>query len=76
MSRPSLPLLEGVLVDPTGVLCDDEGSICSALCPLCKSALTHNKLPWFSLANSNMIGAVPSELKDLTLVKELIVAWC
>ena len=69
-------LLEGVLVDPAGVLRDDEGSICLALCPPCKSALARNKLPRFSLANSNVIGAVPSELKDLTLVEELIVARC
>ena len=68
--------LEGVLVDPAGVFCDDDRGVCLALCPPCKSALSRDKLPRFSLANLNIIGPVPTELKDLTLVEEIIVARC
>ena len=77
---PPLPFTDGplcgVLVDPSGVLQQSDGSTCLSLCPSCRSALSRNKLPRFSLANLNVIGPVPPELKDLTLVEELIVACC
>ena len=68
--------LRGILIDSTGVSCDSNNMTCLALCPPCKSALSRNKLPRFSLANLNVIGPVPPELKDLTLVEEIIVARC
>jgi hypothetical protein len=79
-TTPPMPFtdgpLEGVLIDPAGVFGDNEGSINLALCPPCKGALARDKLPRFSLANLNVIGTVPTELNDLTLVEELIVARC
>jgi len=68
--------LEGVLVERGGVFCDDAHGMYLALCPPCKSALSRNRLPRFSLANLNVVGPVPAELKDLTLVEEIIVARC
>jgi hypothetical protein len=77
---PPLPFtdgpLRGVLVDPSGVIHQSDGSTCLSLCVSCKSALSRNKLPRFSLANLNVLGTVPPELQDLTLVEELIVARC
>lgn len=77
---PPLPFTDGplcgVLVDPAGVLHQSDGSVCLSLCTICKSALSRHKLPRFSLANLNILGAVPPELRDLTLVEELIVARC
>ena len=69
-------ILDGVLVDPDGVLCGTDGSVSLLLCPPCKNALFRGKLPRFSLANLNILGNVPPELSDLTLVEELIVARC
>ena len=71
-STPPVPFMEGplkgILIDPTGALHNGEGSTCLALCPPCKSALARNKFPRFSLANLNVIGAVPPELKPLPTV--------
>jgi hypothetical protein len=68
--------LAGILVDPAGVHQNEDGSLSLSLCPHCKSALSRKKLPRFALANLNIIGDVPPELKDLTLVKEMLVARC
>ena len=77
---PSVPfvdgLLDGALVDPAGVICEAGGPVLLLLCPPCKSALSRSKLPRFSLANLNVLGSVPPELSDLTLIEELIVARC
>ena len=77
---PPLPYTEGpltgILVDPTGVHCDEDGTLYLSLCPPCRSALSRRKLPRFALANLNVIGAVPPELESLTLVEELIISRC
>ena len=76
---PPLPFkegpLSGLLIDPSGVHSED-GVLYLALCSLCRSSLARQKLPRFSLANLNVIGAVPPELQSLTLVEELIVSRC
>ena len=69
-------VLRGILVDPAGVTCKADGLVFLSLCPPCKSALSHGKLPRFSLANLNVLGSVPPELSELTLIEELIVARC
>ena len=69
-------LLRDILVNPAGVFHQTDGSILLSLCPPCKSALSRNKLPRFSLANLNVLGDVPPELSELTLVEELIVSRC
>ena len=68
--------LAGILVDPAGVHQNEDGSLSLSLCPPCKSALSRRKLPRFALANLNVIGNVPPELKNLTLVEEMLVARC
>ena len=68
--------LAGALVDPAGVHRNEDGSLSLLLCPPCGSALARKKLPRFALANLNFIGDVPPELKDLTLVEEILVARC
>ena len=77
---PAAPYMDGPLagawVDPAGVCRDEDGSMSLSLCPPCKSALSRGKLPRFALANLNFIGSVPPELKDLTLVEEILVARC
>ena len=75
---PPMPFADGplreIFIDSTGVSCDGNNMTCLALCPPCKSALSRNTLPRLSLANLNVIGPVPPELGDLTLVEEIIVA--
>ena len=77
---PHLPFqsgpLAGVLVDPAGVHENEDGLLSLSLCPPCDSALSRKKLPRFALANLNVIGDVPPELKDLTVVEEMLVARC
>lgn len=77
---PPLPYTEGplagVLVDPSGVHCDEDGALYLSLCSPCRNALSRRKLPRFALANLNVIGAVPPELQSLTLVEELIISRC
>jgi len=79
-SVPAVPYTEGplagALVDPAGVHQNQDGTLSLSLCPPCRSALSRKKLPRFALANLNFIGNVPPELKDLTLVEELLVARC
>jgi len=51
------------------ILADDQSHILKPLqCTV--------KLPRFALANLNVIGSIPSELKGLTLVEEMLVARC
>jgi hypothetical protein len=77
---PPMPLvdglLNGVLVDPAGVTYQDGGSMFMTFCSPCKNAISRGKLPRFSLANLNVLGNVPPELSNLTLIEELIVARC
>ena len=80
LTDPPLPfrngLLAGVLVDPAGVHENEDGLLSLSLCPPCDSALSRKKLPRFALANFNVIGNVPPELKNLTVVEEMLVARC
>ena len=38
--------------------------------------LRSGKVPTLSLANHNFLGAIPDELKDLTVVEEAMIARC
>ena len=72
---PPLPYTEGplagILVNPTGIHHDEDGTRYLSLCPPCRSALSRRKLPRLALTNLNVIGAVPPELDSLILVEEL-----
>jgi hypothetical protein len=67
---------EGVLFDPDGIGSDDEGETVLLACTTCSSFLKQGKIPRLSLANYNYLGPVPSELQDLTVIEEAMVARC
>jgi hypothetical protein len=78
--RPTLPFadgpLEGVLVDPSGVSVNSEGTFELSLCTTCARCLGRNKVPPLSMANLGFLGQVPNELRDLTPVEESMIARC
>jgi hypothetical protein len=62
---------EGVLFDPDGIGSDDEGETVLLACKTCSPSLKQGKIPRLSLANP-----VPSELQELTVIEEAIIARC
>jgi hypothetical protein len=46
------------------------------VCKTCHSYLKKKKIPALSLANRTFLGPVPSELKDLTIIEEAMIAHC
>ena len=78
---PEPPFAEGplanVMVDPDGVVpgnTEDEMSL--HLCSRCDSSLRNGKLPRLAIANLNVFGPVPPEMKGMTIVEEMLVARC
>ena len=67
--------LADLMIDPDGVVQDAE-NISLQLCARCDSSLRKNKLPRLAIANLNVLGPVPSELKNLTMVEEMLIAGC
>jgi len=59
-SVPPLPYTEGplagILVDPSGVHCDEDDDLYLSSCLPCRSALPRGKVPRFALSNLNIIG--------------------
>lgn len=76
---PNLPFTDGplanVLVDPGGVIHGD-GELSLQMCRQCSSSLSRNKLPWLAIANLNVLGSVPSNMKTMTMVEEMLIARC
>lgn len=76
---PDPPFTDGplanILVDPGGVVCTDEGLFLQ-LCHRCSSSLLRKKLPRLAIANLNFLGSVPSEMKAMTMVEEMLIARC
>jgi hypothetical protein len=68
--------LENTLINPEGITVDEKGQSMLKLCKTCYNALRHGKTPPLSLANGTYIGAVPSELSDLTPIEEAMIARC
>ncbi|KAJ7865848.1 hypothetical protein B0H13DRAFT_1636891, partial [Mycena leptocephala] len=69
--------LRDLLLDPDGVSFSNDGdSPVLSLCKSCHSYLKRKKMPALSLANRTFLGAVPSELKDLTVIEEAMIARC
>lgn len=78
---PPMPFDEGplrdLLLDPDGVHFPSDGSQpVLSLCKFCYSDLKKKKMPALSLANRTFLGPVPTELKDLTLIEEAMIARC
>ena len=63
-----------LLLDPAGVVTDNNDSPYLLLCKECHRFLKKGKRPPLSLANRNYLGPVPNELQDLTIVEEAIIA--
>ena len=68
--------LANVAIDPDGVTQDAENNISLQLCPRCNSSLKKNKLPRLAIANLNVLGSVPPEMKQMTMVEEMLIARC
>ena len=82
MAPPPLPFnagpLKDIMLDPDGVIVDSKsGQNNFLLCKQCFSSVKKkNKILALSLANSMYLGPVPSELKDLTVIEEAMIACC
>ena len=80
ISPPPLPFnagpLKNIMLDPDGVIIDLMGDIQLLLCKDCFFPVKHKKIPALSLANLMYLGPVPSELKDLTVIEEAMIACC
>ena len=67
--------LDGFMLDPAGIVCDDTGARCLQCCLDCHAVLyIRKKLPKFSIANDLYVGKVPPELQELTVVEECMIA--
>ena len=79
LTPPSPPFTDGplanILVDPAGVICIDD-DLSFQLCHRCASSLSRNKLPRLAIANFNVLGHVPPEMKAMTMVEEMLIARC
>lgn len=78
---PEPPFTDGplanLMIDPDGVrFHDSENSISLQLCVHCDSSLQKGKLPRLAVANLNVLGSVPPEMENLTMVEEMLVARC
>jgi hypothetical protein len=74
--HPAHRLIRGLLLEPSGVIDNADGSIFIKICRGCKNDLqtrTRNP-PRFSLANNMWIGPVPWELERLSFPEQLLVA--
>ena len=62
-------LRDGLLLDQRGI---SDGNL--LLCKDCSSYIHKGKTPPLSLANHLLLGDVPPELQDLTVVEESVIA--
>lgn len=77
--QPPMPFAEGVLkdvlVDPAGISGSND-NIVLTLCKTCASSLRRKEVPPLALSNRMYLGPVPSELADLTVIEEAMIARC
>ncbi len=71
-----VPTKPNALLDPNRVSVSEDGEFILSLCKTCHSSIKNNKVPPLALANHMFLGDVPEELKDLTVVKEAMIARC
>ena len=65
-----------IIVDPKGVSSDEHGELILTLCKTCRSSISSKKTPPLALANHMVLGDIPDELKELTVVEEAMIAKC
>ena len=69
--------LANLMIDPDGVIpASAENSMSLQLCTRCDSSLQKGKLPQLAIANLNVLGSVPPDMKNMTMVEEMLVARC
>lgn len=71
--------LKDIMLDPDGIIIDSTGqnnNIQLLLCKQCFFLVKNKKIPVLSLANLTYLGPVPSELKDLMAIEEVMIAHC
>jgi len=78
---PKPPFTDGplanLMIDPSGVTPESaESDLSLQLCARCDSSLRKGKLPRLAIANLNVLGSVPPEMKQMTMVEEMLVARC
>lgn len=76
---PEIPSANGddsILLDPAGIVTDEEGKTRLSLCISCFNELRRNRTPALSIANHNFLGKIPDQLRDLTVVEEAMIARC
>ncbi|KAF5334229.1 hypothetical protein D9611_014313 [Ephemerocybe angulata] len=69
-------VLDGYILEPTGVTFAEGEAISLAACSPCLLALQGNRVPRLALANSLYLGPIPPELLDLSPVEESMIAIC
>ncbi|PPQ80093.1 hypothetical protein CVT24_006535 [Panaeolus cyanescens] len=69
-------ILNDVLMDPNGVVRNENGKLIARTCQQCYRSLTKDKLPPLALANRMFLGSVPPVLADLTPIEEAMIAKC
>lgn len=67
--------LADVLVDPGGVV-SINGDLHFQLCRRCAPSLLRDNLPHLAIANFDVLGPVPPEMKELSMVEEMLIARC
>ena len=69
--------LANLMINPDGVTPESaETEISLQLCVRCDSSLQKGKLPRLAIANLNVLGSVPPEMKNMTMVEEMLVTRC
>lgn len=77
ISSAPCPSQPDIIVTEKGLSIDDDtGELFVTLCKLCHSSIRSNKLPPLALANDMILGNIPHELADLTVVEEAMIAQC
>lgn len=70
-------LLANLMIDPAGVVHREaKNDISLQLCSWCNSALKRGKLPRLAVTNLNVLGSIPPEMKNMTMVEEMLITCC
>lgn len=72
---PRADLVQNLALEPKGVEMAGQ-SVRLNMCLHCKKELSKGRTPKLSLANRMLLGSVPSELRDLTPIEEVLIARC
>lgn len=71
-----IPSVNDIMLDPAGVHVENLENIYLTLCKSCKSSIQSGRVPPLALANHMVLGEIPDQLKDLTVVEEAMIAMC